>query len=91
MVGTDTLPRKGMYALRSTGIDAFSLCDVVDVTSWVTQTSFGLSENCFPVFTTSAGDTVAACTASRTTNALDYFYAWLIMGDWPTFFDATAF
>jgi uncharacterized protein len=87
MVGQDTLPRKGMYALRSTGIDAFALCDVVDVTSWVTQTTFGLSESCFPVLTTAAGDTVSACVASRTTNGLDYFYAWLIMGDWPTFND----
>jgi len=87
LVGVDTIPRKGMYALRGTGIDAFALCDVVDVTSWVTQTSFGLSENCFPVFTTAAGDTVSSCAASRVTNALDYFYAWLICGDWPTFFD----
>lgn len=87
MLGQDTLPRKGMYALRKTGADAFALCDVTDVTSWTSQTSFGLNESMFPVLATAPGDTITGATASRVTNALDYFYAWLIVGDWPSFVD----
>ena len=87
LLGSDTLPRKGMYALRATLCDAFALCDVTDVTTWTSQASFALNENMLAVLTTASGDSIANATASRVTNALDYFYAWLIMGDWPSFND----
>lgn len=87
MLGQDTLPRKGMYALRSTGIDGFALCDLTDATSWATQTSFAISENCWTALTDAAGDSISTAITNRTSNALDYFYAWFSMGDWPSWFD----
>lgn len=87
MIGSDVSPRTGMYALRRTGIDAFALCDMVDSTKWSVMDTFALSETSLAVFTTASGDSITAAVASRITAALDSFNSWLIMGDFPTFYD----
>lgn len=88
LVGQDTAPRKGMYALRATGLDAFTLIDVVDSTTWAAQDSFALSESCMAVTVTASGDSITSATATRKTAGLDDFPTWVIMGDWPSFFDS---
>lgn len=88
LIGSDVTPRTGMYAFRRTGIDAFTLCDISDSTTWAVQDGFGLSESCTAVFATPSGDSISGAVAARITAALDSFSSWLIAGDWPTFYDA---
>jgi hypothetical protein len=87
LIGSDVTPRTGMYALRRTGIDAFTLCDIADQTTWAAQDSFALSESCLAVFATASGDTISGAVAARNNAGLDDFPSWLIVGDWPTFLD----
>lgn len=87
MLGSDTLPRKGMYALRATGCDGFDLCDVTDTTSWATQISFAISETMWAALTTAAGDSIENCVATRQSAGVDDTNFWLCEGDWPTFYD----
>jgi hypothetical protein len=89
MLGTDTLPRKGMYALRSSGCDCFALCDLSDSTSFATQLSFGLQETMLPVTTGPFGDTIANAVALRQTTGIDSYGLWWLVGDWPQFYDTT--
>lgn len=83
MVGTDTFPRTGMYALRSQGCSIGVLCDNVDGTSWSTQNAFGLSEGIYMMLVGAASQTIsAAVTAKVTTAALDSYASKVILGDW---------
>ena len=59
MIGTDTAPRKGMYALRSQGCSVAMLADLSDTTTFSTQDAFGLSEGVYMVGTSPVGDTIA--------------------------------
>ncbi|SUD65804.1 Uncharacterised protein [Pandoraea pnomenusa] len=43
LLGVDTVPRKGMYALRNTFTSIAMLADCDESTSWTTQVAFGLS------------------------------------------------
>lgn len=88
LMGVDTTPRTGMYALRRTGIDCFTLIDLTDSTTWAAQASFALSENCVAVGAMAKGTSVSAAIAARVTAGLDAFQFWLIAGDWPTFYDS---
>jgi hypothetical protein len=88
LVGQDIIPRKGMYALRSTGIDGFSLCDLSTAPYYPVIDSFSVSENALAVHATVSGDTIANAIATLTSSGLDDFPAWLIVGDWPTFYDS---
>ncbi len=88
LVGQDTIPRKGMYALRNTGIDGFTLCDLSTASYFPVIDSFGVSENALAVHATVSGDTIANAITTLTSSGLDDFPSWLIVGDWPTFYDS---
>ena len=77
-----------MYALRNTGVDAFTLCDAVSTANWAAQDSFALSENTLAVLGRSSGDTIALATAARVTAALDSAWSKIIVGDYPEFYDS---
>lgn len=87
LVGTDTSPRSGMYALRGTNVSAFTLCDLVDPTSWPTADTFALSESSYAVNSRPSGDTISAAVTARTTAALDSAWSKIVVGDYTTFFD----
>src|SRR6185437_8593609 len=57
-VTADTLPRAGMYALRSQGCSIALLADADDPTTWTTQAGFGLSEGIYMVLTGPSGDSI---------------------------------
>jgi hypothetical protein len=88
LMGVDTVPRTGMYALRSSNIDAFTLCDLNTSSLWPACDVFALSETCLAIQSTVSGDTIASAISARTTVGLDSFTTWIIMGDWPTFYDS---
>jgi hypothetical protein len=58
LIGQDTIPRKGMYALRGTGTSIAMLADADDSTQWTTQVAYGLSEGTYMIMTGPAGDTI---------------------------------
>lgn len=88
LMGQDVVPRKGMYALRSSNCDGFTLCDLSTEADYAAIASFGLSETMLPVFATTSGDTIADALGVRINAGIDTPWFWLILGDWPTFYDS---
>ncbi|MDO8039505.1 phage tail protein [Janthinobacterium sp. SUN137] len=87
LVGVDTVPRKGMYALRNTGVSVAMLSDVDDSTQWSTQVAFGLSEGTYMVLTGPAGDTITNAVTAKASAGIDSYAAKLLFGDWIYFND----
>ena len=88
LMGQDVLPRKGMYVLRASNVDGFTLCDMTTLSNYAACVSFGLSETAVPVFGTVSGDSISNCLATRINSGVDSPWMWLILGDWPTFYDS---
>ncbi len=90
LLGTDTSPRKGMYALRGQSTAIGVLCDLTDTTSWATQVSFGLSEGIYMVTSFASGtyDPTTAATA-KTTAGIDSYAMKIMLGDWVYWNDTT--
>ena len=82
LVGADTLPRKGMYALRGQGCALALLADADDPATWTTQAGFAISEGLYAVLTGPAGDTIANAVAAKQSAGLDSYGAKLMFGDW---------
>jgi hypothetical protein len=82
LVGSDTLPRLGMYALRSQGCAIALLADADDPTQWSVQTEFGLSESVYMILTGPAGDNIANAVTTKAEAGVDSYAAKLMFGDW---------
>jgi hypothetical protein len=82
LVGQDTLPRTGMYALRSQGCGIGMLADAYDSTQWTTQAAFGLSEGVYMVLVGPPGDTITDAVTVIQQAGLDSYSAKLMFGDW---------
>lgn len=87
LVGIDTLPRKGMYALRGQNASIGVLADTDDPTQWVIQAEFGLSEGVYMILTGPAGDTVTNAVATKASAGLDSYASKLMFGDWIYWYD----
>jgi hypothetical protein len=87
LVGQDTVPRKGMYALRGTGASIALLADGDDSTTWSLQAAYGLSEGTYMIMTGPAGDTIANAATAKQTAGIDSYAAKLLFGDWVYFND----
>ncbi len=82
LVGVDTLPRTGMYALRGQGCSIGVLADADDSTQWTTQSGFGLSEGIYMILTGPAGDSITNAVSTKQGAGLDSYAAKLMFGDW---------
>jgi len=89
LVGQDTIPRTGMYALRSQGCSIGVLCDTDDATQWVAQANFGASEGAYMILVGPAGDTITDAVTVLQQAGLDSFSAKMMFGDWIFWFDQT--
>lgn len=87
LVGVDTVPRKGMYALRNTNSSIAMLADADDSTQWSTQVAYGLSEGTYMIMAGPAGDTITAAVAAKAAAGVDNYSAKLLFGDWIYFND----
>ncbi len=87
LVGSDALPRAGMYALRGQGCAIALLADADDSTQWSVQTQFGLSESVYMILTGPAGDTIANAVKVKAQAGIDSYAAKLMFGDWVYWFD----
>jgi phage tail sheath protein FI len=89
LVGSDAVPRTGMYALRGQGCSVALLADSIDTTQYTTQASFGLSEGVYMILTGPSGDTTENAVAAKATAGLDSYAAKLMFGDWIYWYDQT--
>lgn len=88
LMGQDIVPRKGMYVLRNSNCDGFTLCDLSTIADYAAIVSFGISETMLPVLATSSGDSIAGAISTRINSGVDSPWMWLILGDWPSFYDS---
>jgi len=82
IVGQDTIPRTGMYALRSQACGLGVLADVDDATQWTTQAAFGVAEGIYMILTGSMGQSIANAVSLKQQAGLDSYAAKLLFGDW---------
>ncbi len=87
LVGSDTLPRQGLYALRGQGCAIALLADTDDPTQWGVQTEFGISEGVYMILTGPAGDNIANAVTVKAEAGIDSYAAKLMFGDWIYWFD----
>lgn len=90
MLGSDVIPRTGMYTMRNQGISIGMLADVSDSASWSTQVAFGLFEGIYMLIVGPASDTIANATGPTGTKAvagIDSYAVKMIFGDWVYWFD----
>ena len=82
LVGLDTVPRKGMYALRGTGASVAMLADADDSTQWTLQAAYGLSEGTYMIAASPAGDTITGFATTVATAGIDSYAIKVMFGDW---------
>lgn len=87
LIGADTLPRQGMYALRGQGCSIALLADADDHTQWSTQVQFALSESLYIILTGPAGDAIADAITLKAEAGVDSYAAKLMFGDWVYWYD----
>lgn len=89
LVGLDTPPRSGMYALRDQGCGIAVLADCDDPTTWTTQAEFGLQEGSYMILTTAAGAEIQGAIDAKHQAGLDTYSTKLMFGDWIWWSDRT--
>ena len=90
LIGSDGLPRRGMYALRGQGCSLMVLADVDDPTTWTTQAGFAQQEGLYAILAGPSGDGIPAAIAAKQTAGLDTYSAKLMFGDWVYWSDPVA-
>lgn len=89
LLGSDAVPRTGLYAMRGTGVSVAALCDATDTSTWAAQVAFGLFEGCYMMLQGAAGQTVSAAATAKNTAGVDTRAAKVILGDWLYWQDPT--
>lgn len=82
LVGVDTAPRKGMYALRGQRCQVINLSDAWDETYWSAMSAFADSESLLIGVSSPIGDSISVCVASLATSGVDDSNFKLLLGDW---------
>lgn len=90
LMGSDILPRTGLYALRGISRDTygtpdtFTIADLTDSTTWAAQLSFAISEGMYALVAAPSGTSITDTVALRKTLGLDDVSLKIIAGDWPS-------
>ena len=86
LVGQDSAPRTGMYAMRSALISIGALVDCDDASTWSTQSTFGASEGIYMIGTGVLSENINTATnvnqGPKFTFGIDTFSFKLMFGDW---------
>ncbi|MCB8874765.1 phage tail protein [Acidisoma silvae] len=82
LIGQDSVPRTGMYALRGQGCSVALLADASDSSQYTVQAEFGLSEGIYMILTGPSGDTTENAVSIKAAAGLDSYAAKLMFGDW---------
>lgn len=82
VVGVDTTPRKGLYALRGQGCSLLVMSDLDDSTQWTTVDGVAQFEGMYAIQTGPSGDTISNAVTTKATAGLDDWSSKLLFGDW---------
>jgi hypothetical protein len=82
VIGQDTVPRKGMYALRGSGASVIDLCDVTGSSTFTTQVAYGLSEGAETIMVGPAGQTIAQAGSVKQSVGVNSYAGKVLIGDW---------
>ena len=87
LIGSDSAPRTGLYALRSTGAAVVFCADNDDSTTWSTVAAFAQSEAAYGYGCSASGDTIANFITTMAGAATDTPWFKVIFGDWVYMID----
>ena len=82
LVGSDALPRRGLYVLRGQGCSLALLADADEPAQYTVQAAFALSEGLYMIAAGPSGDTVANAISTKQAAGLDTYGVKLMFGDW---------
>lgn len=89
IIGADTIPRTGMYALRGQGCSIGLLADLDTSGQWSTANAFGLAEGLYMILTGAAGESIATAASNKVSAGLDSYASKVMLGDWVYWNDPT--
>ena len=87
MLGVNTVPRTGMYALQNQGVAQFTLCDLSDVTAIPTEQAFGTSIGAYVIWASPPSDTLSNAATELSSEGVDTFVVKALFGDWVFWID----
>jgi phage tail sheath protein FI len=90
IIGSDTAPRTGMYALRGQGCSIGLLADLDTAAQWTVANTFGLAEGIYMILTGPASESISSAVAAKVSAGLDSYASKLMLGDWIYWNDPTA-
>lgn len=82
LIGTDTLPRTGMYVLRGNKVSVATLCGLTAYASWATQVTFGLNEGIYMVASGPSGESISTAASNKSSGGIDTYAMKVMLGDW---------
>lgn len=87
MIGVDTVPRSGMYALRNSGASICVLSDLDDTTTFSDQVTFGLAEGMYMIGVIPAGTSISSAVSGKSGAGIDSYAFKYMHGDWIYWLD----
>ena len=87
LLGQDSLPRTGMFALRNTGASVAMLADLTDTTTFTAQIAYGISEGTYMIAASPSGDTISNAAAAKAAAGVDSPWLKEAFGDWVEWLD----
>lgn len=87
LIGQDTAPRTGMYALRNTKASVAALADSDTAATWPTQITYGLSEGTYMMGVGPSGDTISNAVSVKASTGVDSYSIKYCHGDWVYWLD----
>ncbi|PXX42215.1 phage tail protein [Aquitalea magnusonii] len=84
LVGVDgtSTARKGMYALRGTGVQVLNLVDLTDSTQWPNISTFASGEGVYGFTQGPVGASYSTVSTSLNTAGVDDWHMKVLVGDW---------
>ena len=89
MIGTDTYPRTGMYALQGTGMSIMVVADLDDSSQWSTIDQVAQSEQAYAIQTGPSADTIPNAVATIAASGVADYSTKMMFGDWLVWNDPT--
>lgn len=87
LLGVNSAPRSGMYALQGQNCAQITLCDCFDLTSLSTQVSLGSQIGAYMIMATEPSDTLVNAETELSQLGIDTFVAKVLFGDWLLWID----
>ena len=87
LLGVDTAPRTGLYALRNQGCGAINMTDTSTPSYWTNYDAFGVVEGALVYSASPPSDTVTAAETELSTAGIDDYGISVCFGDWLFWWD----